>query len=94
MPTINQLVRTGRRGEAERALAELEKRREPSIAYEIAVARLAFGQTDAALDSLENAVSDRSERLVDMAIDPRLAYLHGHARFRDVARRVGIPTIA
>src|SRR5262249_24790623 len=91
---VRLLIRTGRRAEAGPALAERRRGKGPSIAYEIGVARLAFGETEAALESLERAVTDRAERLVDMAIDPRLTSLHGHPRFRNIARQVGIPAFA
>ncbi len=88
---IRLLVRAGRRSEAEVELETLAGRDESSIAYEIGIARLGFGETAAALDALEKALADRAERLIDMGIDPRLRPLHSHPRFREIARRVGIP---
>jgi tetratricopeptide (TPR) repeat protein len=90
---IRLLVAAGRRREAETALEELTGREESSIAYEIGVARLGFGDTETALDAFEKAVADRAERLVDMGIDPRLRPLRSHPRFREIARQVGIPEI-
>ena len=91
---IRLLVTAGRRREAEAALEELCGREESSIAYEIGVARLGFGETDRALDSLEKAFTDRAERMIDMGIDPRLRPLRSHPRFREIARRVGIPGLS
>jgi serine/threonine-protein kinase len=88
---IRLLVTAGRRREAEAALEKLSGREEASIAYEIGVARLGFGQTDRALDALEKALADRAERMIDMGIDPRLRPLRSHPRFREIARKVGIP---
>src|SRR6266540_2897355 len=88
---IRLLVTADRRREAEAALEELCGREESSIAYEIAVARLGFAETDRALDALEKAFTDRAERVIDMGIDPRLRHLRSHPRFREIARSVGIP---
>ncbi len=90
---IRLLAAAGRREEAEAALEELSGRDESSIAYEVGVARLGFRQIDSALDAFEKALADRAERMVDMAIDPRLRSLHSQPRFREIARRVGIPAI-
>jgi serine/threonine-protein kinase len=90
---IRLLVAAGRRREAEAALEELCRREESSIAYEIGVARLGFGETDRALDAFEKALADRAERMIDMGIDPRLRPLHSHPRFREIAQRVGIPVM-
>ena len=88
---IRLLVTTGRRQEAEIALEELCGREESSISYEIGVARLGFGETERALDAFEKAFADRAERMIDLGIDPRLRPLRSHPRFREIARRVGIP---
>jgi serine/threonine protein kinase/tetratricopeptide (TPR) repeat protein len=89
---IHMQAAVGNRREAEEALAELSARAS-SEAYENAVAHAGLGNTDRALALLEQAIEDRSDRMVDTAIDPRLRPLHGNSRFREIVRRVGLPDL-
>jgi serine/threonine-protein kinase len=88
------LARLGKRREAEAVVADIATRRESSVNYEVGVVLDGLGETDRALDAFEAGFADRAERMVDMWIDPRLHDLHSNRRFRDIARRVGLPTAA
>ncbi|HKB71071.1 MAG TPA: protein kinase [Thermoanaerobaculia bacterium] len=86
---IHALGRSGRVPEAREAIARLEPRAGSSIAYEVAVALVGIGERELALAHLEDARRDRSERIVDIAIDPRLRPLHGEPEFRRIAAAMG-----
>ena len=86
---IHALGRSGRISEAREAIARLEPRAGSSIAYEVAVALVGIGERELALAHLEDARRDRSERIVDIAIDPRLRPLHGEPEFRRIAAAMG-----
>ena len=86
---VHALGRAGRTAEARDALGRLERRTGSSIAYEVAVALLGVGDREGALAHLETARNDRSERMVDLKIDPRMRLLHGDPAFERIAREVG-----
>ena len=86
---IHALGRSGRIAEAREAIERLEPRAGSSIAYEVAVALLGIGERERALAHLEDAKRDRSERVVDIAIDPRLRPLHGEPEFRRIVAAAG-----
>jgi hypothetical protein len=71
------------------AIARLEQRTGSSIGYPLAVALLGIRERDRALAHLREAMHDRSERIVDAGIDPRLQSLHGDAEFRRIVGAVG-----
>ncbi|CAN5704490.1 hypothetical protein BH23GEM8_BH23GEM8_04770 [soil metagenome] len=80
----------GRPEEARTLLRELqhgEPRYIPS--YEVAKVHLSLGDAEAALDWLEKAFRQRSHSMAFLAVDPHLAGLRTHPRFRDLMRRAG-----
>jgi tetratricopeptide (TPR) repeat protein len=86
---IHRLAGAGRVAEARDALSRLERRTGSSIDYEIAVARMGLGDREGAVAALTAAAEGREERIVDVAIDPRLRPLHGDSRFRALVASVG-----
>jgi TolB-like protein/tetratricopeptide (TPR) repeat protein len=86
---IHRLAGAGRIAEARDALSSLGRRTGSSIDYEIAVARIGLGDRDGAVAALVAAAAGREERIVDVAIDPRLRPLHGEPRFRALVASVG-----
>lgn len=77
------LARSGRRGEAEAALAELEQRRATEYvdAYYMALLRDALGERDAAFAELERACEEGSTALPIVNVDPRMDSLRADPRF-------------
>jgi DNA-binding SARP family transcriptional activator/TolB-like protein len=57
--------------------------------YEIAKIFVALGDQEAALDWLERALEQRSHSMAFLRVDPQLAPLQAHPRFRDLLRNVG-----
>jgi tetratricopeptide (TPR) repeat protein len=80
----------GNRREAERILGALRKEEAKHYIspYDIAVVHAGLGDVDAALDSLDAAVEDRSAWMVFLDVDPRLDPLRDSARFRAIAARM------
>jgi eukaryotic-like serine/threonine-protein kinase len=58
--------------------------------YELAKVHVALGEQSKAFAELERAADERSAHLVFLLIDPELAPLQNHPRFRAVADRVGL----
>jgi eukaryotic-like serine/threonine-protein kinase len=83
----------GRRGEAEKVLAELIKLSKQSYvpSYELAVVYTGLGSKDQALASLQIACDKQSGRLYFLKLDPRFDPLRPDPRFRDLLRCVGLP---
>lgn len=59
--------------------------------FEVAKVYLALGDEDAALEWLETAYQQRSHSMAFLRVDPQLARLQAHPRFRELLRRVGHP---
>jgi serine/threonine protein kinase/tetratricopeptide (TPR) repeat protein len=59
--------------------------------YAVAMVYAALGDKDRAMTELEKAYEQRSWYLVMLAVDPKIDGLRGDPRFRDLARRVGLP---
>lgn len=84
----------GKKGLIERWLRESEEaeaKRQHS--YERAVWRVWDGQTETALDELENAEKERPFNLIYVAVDPALKPLRKTPRFRALVTRLGLPVI-
>jgi tetratricopeptide (TPR) repeat protein len=81
----------GRRAEAEQVLSTLEELSKSRYVcpYEMATARAALGQHDAALGWLRRAVDDRSVCIPDLKTDPRLDALRHDPRFQALLKEVG-----
>jgi tetratricopeptide (TPR) repeat protein len=86
------LASAGRGDEARAILANMEKRLPTGLVsrHGIAVARLALGEVDAALDLIEQAYIERDRALVWAKVHPRLDPLRGHPRFEAVLKKMGL----
>jgi eukaryotic-like serine/threonine-protein kinase len=84
---------SGKKPEAEKALAELRQVSEKRYVnpFEIALIYMGLGNKDDAFDWLEKAYRQRSDLLVYLKVDPRLDPIRSDPRFVDLMRRVGIP---
>jgi tetratricopeptide (TPR) repeat protein len=81
---------SGKRAEAQKVLAELKnplKQRYVAPLY-IAVIYAGLGDKAPALEWLERAYEDHSDRLAWIKVDPRLDGLRGEPRFQDLLRRM------
>jgi len=85
-----------RSGNADEARFLLEEAREMAerrfvSPYSLATIHLGLGETDAALDCLERAVSEKSVWLIHlhMKVDPRLDLLRAHPRYGNLLKKAG-----
>lgn len=62
-------------------------------AYYFAVVYTALGKTDEAMLWLERAFDERSDFLIYLAVDPIFDPLRTDPRFRNLVRRVGLPSL-
>jgi serine/threonine-protein kinase len=81
----------GRRDAAERELGIIERTPTPARDFEVAIASLALGRTDAALDALERASRAHSYYLTTTAAgcDPTFSALKGNPRFIALVKDLG-----
>jgi len=88
------LAVAGRRDEAERMLSDLERKRSEGYfpAFPIAEIELGLGRTDAAMEWLERGVEERQIGYYFPAVDPFYDPVQSHPRFRNVIRRLNLPT--
>lgn len=82
---------SGQKREAEAVIADLKKRSKQDYVppYNIAEIYAGLGEKGLALEWLERAYDERSERLTWLKIDPRLDSIRSDARFRNLMQRVG-----
>ena len=82
----------GRRSEAQSALDELQQLSSTGhiSTYHLAMIYIGLGQKDRALEMLEKAFEERSERLVWIRIDPRFDKMRSDGRFIDLQQRMGL----
>lgn len=82
----------GRRDEAERVLAEIQRLSNHSYVspYHVASIYTALGSLEQAFDWLRRACDNRSEGLLWLAVDPILDSLRNDPQFTDIKRRVGL----
>jgi hypothetical protein len=88
-------VLTGRPVEAREILGELRQESGPSnfsFAYYCAALHALLGEKDEAFAYLEKARQGRALALAYLAVAPEFESLCDDPRFRDVLRRIGIPT--
>lgn len=87
-------ARAQRRSDALRILVELERRHEKSLASTFDLANLctSLGDTVKAIVWLEEGMASRDPWLVEIDAWPWFDALRGDPRFREVRRRVGLPT--
>jgi TolB-like protein/Tfp pilus assembly protein PilF len=85
--------RMGRSKEARDILEEMQKRaKETAVSgYQFAVVHVGLGETESALQSLEQAYRDHSTTLGYIKMDPRLDSLHYHPRFQALLRQMNFP---
>jgi TolB-like protein/Tfp pilus assembly protein PilF/tRNA A-37 threonylcarbamoyl transferase component Bud32 len=83
----------GRKFEARKLLAELMERAKHQYLspYNIALIYVGLGDYPRALQSLENALEDRSEWCPFLKVDPRLDPLRSTPRFQNLLRRMNLP---
>jgi TolB-like protein/DNA-binding winged helix-turn-helix (wHTH) protein/Tfp pilus assembly protein PilF len=84
-------VVSGNRNEAVKLVSDLKKRSRPSYSYapEIAVIYAALGDTDQAMNWVEKGYEERFNPSV--LLRPGFDSLRSDPRFRDLARRIGLP---
>ena len=84
------LALTGRRGEAERLLEELEARARQRYVSPVAFCMLHLGlrNIDEAFDWLERAYRDRRGWMTYLKLDPMLDPLRGDPRLEDFVKRM------
>jgi len=58
--------------------------------YHIALVYSGLGDRDATLDSLEQALQNRTDYMVFLKVDPRFDWLHKDPRFTSLMERVGL----
>ncbi|MCI0664551.1 MAG: protein kinase [Acidobacteria bacterium] len=82
----------GKRNEAQAALEELQQMSGTRhiSPYHLAMIHIGLGQKDRALELLNKAFDERSERLVWLRIDPRFDKMRSDPRFIDLQQRIGL----
>ena len=86
------LARAGKRAEAPSLLQELEHlaRQRSITAYYFALIHLGLNDKERALQALDKAFDEKSERLVWLKVDPRFDGLRNEVRFRNLLERIGL----
>jgi hypothetical protein len=84
------LARKGRSAEAEQIMALLESSsgHDRAPATSLAIARLALGEHELAIDRLATAVDRRMLTLYQMAVDPLYDPLRSDSRFQELLARM------
>jgi TolB-like protein/Flp pilus assembly protein TadD len=80
----------GRRGEAERALGEIQEQMKTrySCSYEVGAVYVSLGQVSRAFDWFEKGYEARSDCMPIFKIDPRLDSIRGDPHYQDLLRRL------
>ena len=88
-------ARTGRRGEAAAIAEELKGRHAKGQAngYDIARVYIGLGEKDQAFVWLEKDVQSRNATMPGLLYLPPLDELRDDSRFKDIARRIGLPML-
>lgn len=87
--------KTGREKKAREILAEFDdlvRKGRYASGYAVAVIYAGLGDRDRAFSSLEAAYRERTHWLIWLKRDPRWNDIRSDARFRDLVRRVGLPS--
>jgi serine/threonine-protein kinase len=84
----------GERGKALRVLRELQARADSSYVspFDIATIYAGLGDRTKTFEYLEKAYQERVPYLVYLAVDPHFDPFRSDPRFRDLLRRIGLPT--
>jgi hypothetical protein len=90
------LAKSGQRGEAEALRADLMQRRTRGYfpAFPIAVIELGLGNTEAAMDWLEQAADERNLGFYLPSADPNYDAVRSHPRFKAVMKRANLDGLA
>lgn len=88
----NTLALAGRKGEAEKILADLKQLSSERYfsAYHIALIYAGLNSKDEAINWLERAFEQRTDYLVFLKVDPRFGALRSDPRFNRLLERVGL----
>ena len=86
------LAIAGKKEEAQKIVAELKQLSTQRYIspYHIALVYSGLGDRDATLDSLEQALQNRTDYMVFLKVDPRFDWLHKDPRFTSLMERVGL----
>ena len=88
----HDLALHGKRAEAEKILAELEKKSAESYVspYYLAVIFLGLGDNEKALEMLQRGLADHSESMVLLGVEPKFDGLRSNDRFKEISRQIGL----
>jgi TolB-like protein/DNA-binding winged helix-turn-helix (wHTH) protein/Flp pilus assembly protein TadD len=88
----NVYALAGRKHEAAKFLAEIEKQRieHYSCAYDVGTGYILLGETDRGFHWLDNAYQGRSECMILLKIDPRLDAVRSDPRYERLLHHVGL----
>ena len=85
-------AQAGERGKAQKILKQLQTSKEYVSPGELPVLHTALGEREQAFASLEKAYSAHDQQLQYLGIEPAFDSLRSDARFKDLMRRVGLPS--
>lgn len=85
-------AKAGRREEARAILRELETTKQYVSPFDLATLYAGLGENHLAFQSLERAYSAHELQMQNLGIEPGLDTLRSDPRFKDLMRRVGLPT--
>jgi TolB-like protein/Tfp pilus assembly protein PilF len=88
-------AKAGKRSEARQILAQLTKMAKERYvsSYEIAMIYVGLGENGRAFQWLNRAYDERSGWLPYLNVEPRLGALRSDPRFKELVRRVGLPSL-
>jgi tetratricopeptide (TPR) repeat protein len=83
----------GQRDRAQKELDDLEELSKEKYvsSFGLAMICVGLGDDDSAFEYFDNALSEHSDMLVYLLVDPRLDRLHSNVRFKKLAAAVGLP---
>ena len=86
-------ARAGQRTEAQQLLTQLEaaSKQQYVSPYYLAIVYVGLGEKEKALSSLETALTDRSNGLIFMAVEPELDPIRSDPRFIALQRKLSLP---